>query len=292
MAARRGDRRRHDLARAVRPAGEAAGGDRADRPGAPARVPRRGVRFAARLELRDVGGGVRFVRRVDLAPESRFGVELSITKGFGVYVFAVDQTYDDGTGVRWSAPPGDEFEGAILQVTGRAPEAGPTAAQEPTTAPAAPIGPASSPGGPRPSPSRATTPAPGSGPGVVRSGHQPPPGGAAAVVGPRTCFHATRAWPLPRRGARRPWSRTRGGRSRPGSRRPACHRRAGPRGRRGPADPQPTRTVTTSTWAGDLGCGAARGSPAADGRVEVRLCRRRGPRGPTPRTRACGRAGD
>ena len=59
---------------------------------------------------------VSFVRRVRLAPENRFEVSLQVPDRPGEHVFAVTQTYDDGTGVQWSGPPGDEFEGAVLTV--------------------------------------------------------------------------------------------------------------------------------------------------------------------------------
>ena len=61
---------------------------------------------------------VSFVRRVRLAPENRFELSLRVPDRAGEYVFAVTQTYDDGTGVQWSGPPGDEFEGAVLTVVG------------------------------------------------------------------------------------------------------------------------------------------------------------------------------
>jgi hypothetical protein len=138
-------------------------------------------------------GAVSFVRRVGLAPESRFGVEMAVPREPGLRVFAVTQTYDDGTGVRWSGPPGDEFEGALLRVTDGA---APAAERSPSSSAAAPPSPArgpalaeetASPARPSPTSSAATGPAAPVASPVVSSGPEAPVAEVAdAPVVPRS----------------------------------------------------------------------------------------------------------
>ena len=135
---------------------------------------------------------VSFVRRVRLAPENRFEVSLQVPDRPGEHVFAVTQTYDDGTGVQWSGPPGDEFEGAVLTVldpTGArptapgsspSPAAGPRLTARPramsTTVPTAPRGGTAQP---------AASPSASAGKAVRTSATTGAPTPAAAPVLPR-----------------------------------------------------------------------------------------------------------
>lgn len=113
---------------------------------------------------------VSFVRRVGLASESRFGVELTAPRQPGPRVFPVTQTYDDGTGVRWSGPPGDEFEGAILRVTGS------SAAPDRTAAPSGPS--------PSSAPRASRNPGSSSGPALVAAPAVPAQPSSAGTPAP------------------------------------------------------------------------------------------------------------
>lgn len=101
---------------------------------------------------------VSFEQQVRIASESRFDLELTIPETPGEVVFAVTQTYDDGTGVRWAGPRGDEFEGAILRVTTTSPGPSPTAPRSPTPG----AGPSLAPPPDSPSPSVMPSPQPSS----------------------------------------------------------------------------------------------------------------------------------
>jgi hypothetical protein len=137
---------------------------------------------------------VSFLRQVALASESRFGVQLDVPDAAGDHVFAVTQTYDDGTGVHWAGPPGDEFEGAVLRVLGeRAPSPPPASSSAPPAGPArtgAGGGPsltatppaAGVPGSPAPQP--AETPAAQSSPSAAAPSGTPTPPPQTAAAAP------------------------------------------------------------------------------------------------------------
>jgi len=128
---------------------------------------------------------VSFVRRVRLAPENRFELSLRVPDRAGEYVFAVTQTYDDGTGVQWSGPPGDEFEGAVLTVV------------RPTATSPAKQAPSSSPRGERPRMTMAPAPPQTTRPAAPTAGDRAQPSALVAASAAATASAMTEVSPLP-----------------------------------------------------------------------------------------------
>lgn len=65
----------------------------------------------------DASAVVVWSRQSGSSPDADFAFTVHTPAKAGRYGFKVNQSYDDGTTVRWDGPPGSDFPAAVLQVS-------------------------------------------------------------------------------------------------------------------------------------------------------------------------------